>query len=54
MGAFRHTEYAKGFYKVGGTVYDGAAISHGSSVGDANTAMYSEAERTNVLENQSR
>lgn len=55
MAAFRHTEYAKGFYKVSGaTGFDGTTISHRSSAGDANTAIFSEVERTNVLENQSR
>ena len=57
-GAFRHTEYAKGFYKVGGTntgVHQTYAtndsVSRSSFVGDQNTVGYSEAERSNVLEN---
>ena len=54
-GAFRHTEYAKGFYKVSGAA--GSLLdevnSKRTSLGgqDYNAAGYSEAERTNVLEN---
>ena len=60
-GAFRHTEYAKGFYKVSvhaattqladtnGTISRRASIE-----GDMNTTGYSEVERSNVLDNQSR
>ena len=58
-GAFRHTEYAKGFYKVG-TQNTGAPESYDlNSVGtaDLNTNApggFSEIERSHVLENQSR
>ena len=57
-GAFRHTEYAKGFYKVSGLAATTNESISGSSVVapiDQNTnAGYSEVERSNVLNNEKR
>ena len=47
-GAFRHTEYAKGFYKVSKELDTSGRSSITGEVG------FSEAERSNVLDNQSR
>ena len=52
-GAFRHTEYAKGFYKVGEqTQKEPMGTSQKSSAEDKNNIGFSEIERSNVLENK--
>lgn len=53
--AFRHTEYAKGFYKVKGQQATQRTPNR-SSIQESNTEepLFSEVERSNVLENQSR
>ena len=58
-GAFRHTEYAKGFYKVSGLAATATNESiSGSSIvaADQNTNAggYSDIERSNVLNNEKR
>jgi ribosomal protein S13 len=53
-GAFRHTEYAKGFYKVKGQATQETFETRKTSYGDKNTTGFSEAERSNVLDNKTR
>ena len=58
-GAFRHTEYAKGFYKVSGLAATATNESiSGSSVvapdQNTNAGGYSEVERSNVLNSEKR
>ena len=58
-GAFRHTEYAKGFYKVSGLAGTATneSISGTSIVApdqNTNAGGYSEVERSNVLNNERR
>ena len=58
-GAFRHTEYAKGFYKVSGLAATATneSISGSSIVApdqNTNAGGYSEVERSNVLNSEKR